>query len=107
MPMSPSKGRGAFQLRQARRVPAEIRRLSLYRHHTTSLVFNDAPLHSRVRRLIAGADAAPSRSWSGGRCAGRLPARRHRAQGVDIVADGRAIPSEVISNPFGVLRPAR
>jgi cytochrome P450 len=27
----------------------------LYRHHTTSLVFNDAPLHSRVRRLIAGA----------------------------------------------------
>jgi cytochrome P450 len=27
----------------------------LYQHHTTSLVFNDAPLHSRVRRLIAGA----------------------------------------------------
>jgi cytochrome P450 len=27
----------------------------LYEHHTTSLVFNDAPLHSRVRRLIAGA----------------------------------------------------
>lgn len=28
---------------------------SLYRHHTTSLVFNDPPYHSRVRRLIAGA----------------------------------------------------
>src|SRR5258707_11403476 len=27
----------------------------LYQHHTTSLVFNDAPLHTRVRRLIAGA----------------------------------------------------
>jgi cytochrome P450 len=27
----------------------------LYAHHTTSLVFNDPPLHSRVRRLIAGA----------------------------------------------------
>ena len=27
----------------------------LYQHHTTSLVFNDPPLHSRVRRLIAGA----------------------------------------------------
>ena len=27
----------------------------LYEHHTTSLVFNDAPLHTRVRRLIAGA----------------------------------------------------
>jgi cytochrome P450 len=27
----------------------------LYRHHTTSLVFNDAPYHTRVRRLLAGA----------------------------------------------------
>ena len=27
----------------------------LYEHHTTSLVFNDPPRHSRVRRLIAGA----------------------------------------------------
>jgi cytochrome P450 len=28
---------------------------ALYAHHTTSLVFNDPPLHTRVRRLIAGA----------------------------------------------------
>ena len=27
----------------------------LYRHHTTSLVFNDPPLHTRVRRLLAAA----------------------------------------------------
>ena len=27
----------------------------LYEHHTTSLVFNDPPFHTRVRRLIAGA----------------------------------------------------
>ena len=27
----------------------------LYAHHTTSLVFNDPPLHTRVRKLIAGA----------------------------------------------------
>ena len=27
----------------------------LYEHHTTSLVFNDPPLHTRVRRLIVGA----------------------------------------------------
>jgi hypothetical protein len=27
----------------------------LYEHHTTSLVFNDPPLHTRVRRLINGA----------------------------------------------------
>src|SRR5438093_856889 len=26
----------------------------LYQHHTTSLVFNDPPLHTRVRRLIMG-----------------------------------------------------
>ncbi len=28
---------------------------SLYRHHTTSLVFRDPPYHDRVRRLMAGA----------------------------------------------------
>src|SRR5262245_58364451 len=27
----------------------------LYEHHTTSLVFNDPPLHARVRGLIMGA----------------------------------------------------
>lgn len=27
----------------------------LYKHHTTSLVFNDPPLHTRVRKIIAGA----------------------------------------------------
>ncbi len=27
----------------------------LFAHHTTSLVFNDPPLHTRIRRLIDGA----------------------------------------------------
>jgi cytochrome P450 len=27
----------------------------LFEHHTTSLVFDDPPLHTRVRHLIAGA----------------------------------------------------
>ena len=27
----------------------------LFKHHTTSLVFNDPPLHTRVRKIIAGA----------------------------------------------------
>ena len=27
----------------------------LYEHHTTSLVFSDPPLHTRVRKLISGA----------------------------------------------------
>src|SRR6202049_2813311 len=30
---------------------------SLYEHHTTSLVFNDPPYHSRVRKLLAPAFA--------------------------------------------------
>src|SRR6266850_22691 len=34
----------------------------LYEHHTTSLVFNDPPAHTRVRRLIMG--ALPLRDWS-------------------------------------------
>jgi cytochrome P450 len=28
---------------------------AIYEHHTTSLVFNDAPLHTRVRRILMGA----------------------------------------------------
>src|SRR5258705_13860357 len=32
----------------------------LYEHHTTSLVFNDPPLHTRVRRLIAAALPPPA-----------------------------------------------
>ena len=33
----------------------------LYEHHTTSLVFNDPPYHSRVRRLLA--PSPRERSW--------------------------------------------
>ena len=37
----------------------------LFRHHTTSLVFNDAPYHTRVRRAIMGAlIPARWRRWS-------------------------------------------
>src|SRR5438309_11218895 len=31
----------------------------LYEHHTTSLVFNDPPAHTRVPRLLMGAPAPP------------------------------------------------
>ena len=34
----------------------------LFEHHTTSLVFNDPPLHTRVRCLIAGALTARARA---------------------------------------------
>ena len=30
----------------------------LYQHHTTSLIFNDPPLHTRVRKIMAGALSA-------------------------------------------------
>src|SRR6201984_2914296 len=32
----------------------------LYEHHTTSLVFNDPPIHTRVRRLIMGGMLPPA-----------------------------------------------
>ncbi|MGY4446273.1 hypothetical protein ACVWZR_000933 [Bradyrhizobium sp. i1.3.1] len=62
----------------------------LYEHHTTSLVFNDPPAHTRVRRLIMGAlspraiagmepDIVKLVDW---------PARCHRRQG-DLRADRR------------------
>ena len=46
----------------------------LYEHHTTSLVFNDAPYHTRVRRQIVGALDASRAQGDGARRgdAGRL-----------------------------------
>ena len=78
----------------------------LYAHHTTSLVFNDPPRHSRVRRLIAGALTPRA---IGGMEAGlvaivdglldRLAARAE----ADLIADfAAAIPVEVIGNLLGV-----
>ncbi len=78
----------------------------LYEHHTTSLVFNDPPRHSRVRRLIAG--ALTPRAIAGMEAGlvavvdGLLDglAARERA---DLIADfAAAIPIEVIGNLLGV-----
>ncbi|MEQ8348509.1 MAG: cytochrome P450 [Sneathiellaceae bacterium] len=79
----------------------------LYRHHTTSLVFNDPPLHTRVRRLIMGAlsprvvaDMEPALVALVDRLLDRLAAR---AGPVDLVADfAAAIPVEIIGNLLGV-----
>ncbi len=83
----------------------------LYEHHTTSLVFNDAPLHSRVRRLIAGA-LTP-------RAIGGLEPSLVALVDVlldaiaakgkfDLIADfAAAIPVEVIGNLLGVPRDER
>ena len=85
----------------------------LYQHHTTSLVFNDPPLHSRVRRLIAGAlthratdaMAAGLTAWVDHLLDG-LAAKAAQGAGstpVDLIADfAAAIPLQVIGNLLGI-----
>lgn len=78
----------------------------LYDHHTTSLVFNDPPLHTRVRRLIAGALTPraiammePGLVATVDRLLDRMAARPV----VDLIEDyAAAIPIEVIGNLLGV-----
>jgi cytochrome P450 len=55
----------------------------LFDHHTTSLVFNDPPLHTRVRRLIAGAlsPRVDSGAGAGSGSAGRWSAGPDGRQG--------------------------
>jgi cytochrome P450 len=82
----------------------------LYEHHTTSLVFNDPPLHTRVRQLIAGAltpKAIESLEDGLGHLVQGLLDRmesRQRAGGeVDLIDDfAAAIPVEIIGNLLGV-----
>jgi len=78
----------------------------LYEHHTTSLVFNDPPLHTRVRRLIAGAlmprAIAAMEPGLHALVARLLDALAARGEG-DIIEDfAAAIPIEVIGNLLGV-----
>jgi hypothetical protein len=78
----------------------------LYEHHTTSLVFNDPPYHTRVRRLIAGAltqraiaDMEPGLVALVDRLLDRAADRRR----IDLIEDfASAIPVEIIGNLLGV-----
>ena len=78
----------------------------LFQHHTTSLVFNDPPLHTRVRRLIAGAlnpraisELEPSLIALVDRLLDRMEARGN----ADLIEDfASAIPVEVIGNLLAV-----
>jgi cytochrome P450 len=84
----------------------------LFEHHTTSLVFNDAPLHTRVRRLMMGAlnQRAIARMETGvvALVDGLLDAMAARGPRVDLVADFAAqIPVEVIGNLLDVPRGER
>jgi cytochrome P450 len=78
----------------------------LYQHHTTSLVFNDPPLHTRVRRLISGAlnpraiaEMEPALIALVDRLLDLMEERRD----VDLIDDfAAAIPVEVIGNLLAV-----
>ena len=87
----------------------------LFEHHTTSLVFNDPPAHTRVRRLITGALSPraiaamePDLIALVERLLDGLAAKDH----VDLIEDyAAAIPIEVIGNlldvPHGERGPLR
>lgn len=78
----------------------------LYEHHTTSLVFNDPPLHTRVRRLIMGAltpRAIARMEADVLRLVDALLARMAELGTFDFIAEFAArIPLEVIGNLLAV-----
>jgi len=75
---------------------------AIYEHHTSSLVFNDPPLHTRVRRLLMGAlnQRAITRMAPGvERLVDGLLDRMARQPAPDLIADFAAlIPVDVIGN---------
>jgi cytochrome P450 len=83
----------------------------LYEHHTTSLVFNDPPLHTRVRRLIMGAlnqKAIARMEADVVRLVDTLLERMAAAREVNFIdAFAAEIPIEVIGNLLGVPRSDR
>ena len=83
----------------------------LYEHHTTSLVFNDPPAHTRVRRLIMGALSPRAIAEMEGDLIklvdGLLDTIATKGQ-FELIADfAAAIPIEVIGNLLGVPRDER
>ncbi len=78
----------------------------LFEHHTTSLVFNDPPLHSRVRKLIMGAltrRAIDAMAPALVTLVDHLLDQIETKGGGDLVEDfACAIPVEVIGNLLGV-----
>jgi len=83
----------------------------LYEHHTTSLVFSDPPLHTRVRRLIMGAlnQRAIARIEGGlVTLVDGLLDRMAEKRRIDLIDDfATEIPIEVIGNLLGVPRAER
>jgi cytochrome P450 len=78
----------------------------LYRHHTTSLVFNDPPLHTRVRKLLAAAFTPRALATLQPRIEAVVDGllERHAGEGrMDLVEDfAFRLPVEVICDMLGV-----
>jgi cytochrome P450 len=78
----------------------------LYRHHTTSLVFNDPPLHTRVRKLLAAAFTPRALATLQPRIEAVVDGllKRHAGEGrMDLVEDfAFRLPVEVICDMLGV-----
>jgi cytochrome P450 len=78
----------------------------LYKHHTTSLVFNDPPAHTRTRRLIMGALSPRAIAAMEGdlvRLVDRLLDAIAAKGSFELIADfASAIPVEVIGNLLDV-----
>ena len=78
----------------------------LFEHHTSSLVFNDPPLHTRVRKIIAGAltpRAIADMEGSLVALTDRLIERMEEKGRADLIEDfASAIPVEVIGNLLDV-----
>lgn len=79
---------------------------ALYQHHTTSLVFNDPPLHTRVRKLITGAlhpKALDNLEPGLIKCVDGLLDKMQGKSQVDLIEDyAMHIPIEIIGNLLGV-----
>jgi cytochrome P450 len=79
---------------------------SLYEHHTTSLVFNDPPYHSRVRRLLAPAFTPRALKALQPRIevlVDRLLDRAAEHGAIDLIADlAAAIPLQLIGDMLGI-----
>lgn len=78
----------------------------LYQHHTTSLIFNDPPLHTRVRKIIAGALSARAVAEMEAPMVAltdRLLDGIAAEGGTDLIADfAAAVPIEVIGNLLAI-----
>ncbi len=81
-------------------------RSPLHEHHTTSLVFNDPPLHTRVRKIIMGAlsrRAVAEMETGLVQLVDELLSRIELKGGGDLIEDfASAIPVEIIGNLLGI-----